>query len=363
MVSIVDDDAPAVVAEFAEATYSVSEGSSVVVTVELDQAPERELVLPLSATGEDGASTPDYSGIPESVTFAASDTSQTFTFTATDDSEDDDGETVRIEFGTLPAGASAGTVDETVVSIVDDDAPAVVAEFAEATYSVSEGSSVVVTVELDQAPERELVLPLSATGEDGASTPDYSGIPESVTFAASDTTQTFTFTATDDSEDDDGETVRIEFGTLPAGTSAGTVDETVVTIVDDEQSGAVGRDESEEAEEEEQEPLTGEFENVPDSFNGNFKLRLRFSDPLADGFSYRSLRDHALQASDGTIKRSKRVNRRNDLWEITVQPDQGASTITITINAGTDCNAPHAICASGDRLLSNNPEATVTRAN
>ena len=363
VVSIIDDDAPAVVAEFAEATYSVSEGSSVVVTVELDQAPERELVLPLTATGEDGASTPDYSGIPESVTFAASDTSQTFTFTATDDSEDDDGETVRIEFGTLPAGASAGTADETVVSIVDDDAPAVVAEFAEATYSVSEGSSVVVTVELDQAPERELVLPLSATGEDGASTLDYSGIPESVTFAALDTSQTFTFTATGDSEDDDGETVRIEFGTLPAGASAGTVDETVVSIVDDEQSGAVGRDESEEAEEEEQEPLTGEFENVPDSFNGNFKLRLRFSDPLADGFSYRSLRDHALQASDGTIKRSKRVNRRNDLWEITVQPGQGASTITITINAGTDCNAPHAICASGDRLLSNNPEATVTRAN
>jgi hypothetical protein len=102
-----------VAAEFAEATYSVSEGSSVVVTVELDQAPERELVLPLSATGEDGASTPDYSGIPESVTFAASDTSRTFTFTAADDStddseEDDDGETVRIEFGTLPAGASAG---------------------------------------------------------------------------------------------------------------------------------------------------------------------------------------------------------------------------------------------------------------
>ena len=121
MVSIVDDDAPAVVAEFAEATYSVSEGSSVVVTVELDQAPGTGTGAASERDGRRRASTLDYSGIPESVTFAASDTSQTFTFTATGDSEDDDGETVRIEFGTLPAGASAGTVDETVVSIVDDE--------------------------------------------------------------------------------------------------------------------------------------------------------------------------------------------------------------------------------------------------
>ena len=183
--------------------------------VELDVAPEREVVIPLVAANQGGASSSDYGTLPTSVTFSATETAKTFTFTATDDSADDDGESVRFSFGTLPGGVSEGSTDETVISITDDDAPSVVVSFAQDAYTVAEGSSVTVAVELDVAPEREVVIPLVATNQGGATSADYGTLPTSVTFSATETAKTFTFTATDDSADDDGESVRFSFGTLP----------------------------------------------------------------------------------------------------------------------------------------------------
>ena len=66
----------------------------------------------------------DYSGVPASVTFAIGDTEKSFTFTATADEVNDDGESVKLSFGTLPDGVTAGTTDESVVTITDDDVPA-----------------------------------------------------------------------------------------------------------------------------------------------------------------------------------------------------------------------------------------------
>ena len=165
-------DVPAVVVSFAAGSYTVSEGSSVTVTVELDAAPEREVVVPLTATAQGGATAGDYT-VPASVTFAAGDTSKTFVVAASDDSDDDDGESVEVGFGTLPALVSAGSQATATVTIVDTDVPAVVVSFAAGSYTVSEGSSVTVTVELDAAPEREVVVPLTATAQGGATAGDY----------------------------------------------------------------------------------------------------------------------------------------------------------------------------------------------
>ena len=63
----------------------------------------------------------DYTLSQMSVTFNSGEMSATFTVTAEDDSEDDDGESITIGFGTLPAGVSAGSTESTTVSLVDDD--------------------------------------------------------------------------------------------------------------------------------------------------------------------------------------------------------------------------------------------------
>ena len=79
--------------------------------------------------------------MPPSITFNAGDTEVDINFSATQDQDNDDGESVKLTFGnTLPAGVSAGNTDEAVVSITDDDVPAVRVSFEQGTYTVAEGA-------------------------------------------------------------------------------------------------------------------------------------------------------------------------------------------------------------------------------
>ena len=66
-------------------------------------------------------SSADYSGVPANVTFVPGDTEETINFSATQDTLNDDGESVKLTLGNLPAGVSAGNTDEAVVTITDDD--------------------------------------------------------------------------------------------------------------------------------------------------------------------------------------------------------------------------------------------------
>ena len=253
-ISITDDDDPEVTVSFAASTYTVAESDDpnttpaeehkVTVTVTLNADPERTVVIPITKTNQGGASDADYSGVPASATFASGETSKTFTFTATPDTVDDDGESVLLTFGTLPARVSAGTTAATTVSITDDDDPEVTVTFAASTYTVAESDDpnttpaeehkVTVTLTLNADPERSVVIPITKTNQGGASDADYSGVPASVTFASGETSKTFTFTAASDTVDDDDESVKLAFGALPARVSAGTTAETVISITDDD---------------------------------------------------------------------------------------------------------------------------------
>ena len=247
-VTIRDDDDPLVEVSFGAATYNVTEGESVDVTLTLSVDPERPVTIPVTATDQDGASTADYSGAPVNVTFASGETEKTLTFSAVQDTENDDGESVKLGLGILPERVTAGTPSETTVNITDDDLPEVKVSFGAAAYTVAESddaatteateNQVVVTVNLDADPERTVAVPIQATGEGGATGDDYSNVPAEVVFNSGDTEKTFTFIASPDDIDDDGESVKLTFGaTLPDGVTAGTPTEAVVTIVDDDTAG------------------------------------------------------------------------------------------------------------------------------
>ena len=160
---------------------------------------------------------------------------------ATQDTANDDGESVELSFGTLPDRVSAGSTDRATVSITDDDdppqpppPPQVSVSFEQGAYTVAEGGSVTVKVTLSADPERSVTVPISTSHLGGASGSDYSGVPSSVSFAAGETEQSFSFMAAQDAANDDGESVRLSFGTPPAGVSAGSNDETVISITDDD---------------------------------------------------------------------------------------------------------------------------------
>ena len=58
------------------------------------------------------------------------------------------------------------------------------------------------------------------------------------------------------------------------------------------------------------------------------------------------------------MTRAKRVDGRNDLWDITINPDGGVDVVA-TIEARSDCVTAPVICATGDRPLSENASVTI----
>ena len=241
----------AVTVEFEESTYTVAEsdGSStmdvtenaVEVTVTLSADPLREVIIPITKTNEGGATNSDYSGVPASVTFASGDTEKMFTFTATADTADDDEDKVKLGFGTLPAGVTAGTTSETTVSITDDDYPNITVSFGAATYSADEGGdSIGVIVKLSASPERDFLrIPFTAMLQGGALAADYE-FRDGVNVNANDTEVEIRFTAIQDTDEDHGESILLGFGTpLPEGITASGTTTTTVTIIDDDPAVAV----------------------------------------------------------------------------------------------------------------------------
>ncbi len=240
-VTIVENDTATVslmdvmVAEDAGAaafTVTLSEQSSAPVTVDY-------------ATSDGTAAEPDdYTETSGTLTFTAPETELTIRVPVIDDTVDEEEtETFTLTLSNAAQAGLAGGAGTLAATgtITDNDDPAVAVSFGAETYTAAEGGEpVTVTVSLDRDPEREVVIPLSATLGNGAVAADVSEIPAEVRFTAGGAlNRTFPLTAVDDDVDDGGETVLLEFGTLPARVTAGTTASATVTLTDEDQRGVM----------------------------------------------------------------------------------------------------------------------------
>ena len=231
-VTVTDDDTRGVT--FTPPSLTVDEGGTNTYTVVLDTEPTAAVTV----TVNDPTDNADVTAGPASLTFSTSnwDTAQTVTVSA---AEDDDAlhDTATVTH-TLAGGDYASFAAPSVaVTVVDNEAPGVAVSFGAATYTAAEGSGVTVTVQLSSDPGRRVTIPITAANHGGASNGDYSGVPANVTFGATERRKTFTFTATQDTVDDDGESVQLGFGTLPTDVSAGTPSTSTVSITDNDTRG------------------------------------------------------------------------------------------------------------------------------
>ena len=78
---------------------------------------------------------------------------------------------------------------------------------------------------------------------------------------------------------------------------------------------------------------------------GGFEVRIAFSEAVAG-----RAKDAAIQVSGGTLARAVRVNKRKDLWALTVNPS-GYEAVTVTLPATADCAAAGAVCTADGRRL------------
>ena len=232
-VTVSDDETvdPLVTVRFTQSSYSVTEGHSVTVKVKLSADPGRTVTIPIRKVNQGGATATDYSGVPLNMTFNSGTTEATFSFSATADTVIETSEVVRLSFGALPAGVQAGNIDATNVIIGDT----VRVTFLAGTYIAYEGGDdAQVSVQLsDPAPGR-ISIPLTAQGGNGATSADWSGVPEELVFQRGDERKTFTVTAIDDAQNDSNEFVLLSFRTLPVGVAAGDLDTAQVALLSTE---------------------------------------------------------------------------------------------------------------------------------
>ena len=108
--------------------------------------------------------------------------------------------------------------------------------------------------------------------------------------------------------------------------------------------------------------LTASTHDVPAAHDGSttFTFELRFSEEPADGFSYKTLRDHAFTVTGGEVVKARRLEKgKNVRWEISVTPD-GDGPVTIVLPVTTDCDASGAVCTEDGRKLSSRLDLTVS---
>ena len=212
-----------------------SEGSGgLLFEVSLNTASSKDVTVDYATADGTAESGADYTETTGTLTFAAETTGPlTIRVAITNDGEDEEEERFTVEL----SGAANATLGDARATgtIEDDDDPAVAVMFGAASYEAAEGgSSAVVTVELSGDPERTVEIAVTAAGANGADSGDYTVTGTTVTFGSGETSKEVTVAAVDDGVDDDGESVRLGLGTLPAGVTAGSPATAVVRLADND---------------------------------------------------------------------------------------------------------------------------------
>ena len=158
---------------------------------------------------------------------------------------------------------------------------------------------------------------------------DYTPTSGTLTFASNETAKTVSVPISDDTVEDDGETLTL---TLSSPTAA--------VLADAEATGTIRNSETPTAP-----ALTASFQDVPASHDGasTFTFGLQFSENV-EGLSYTTLRDDAFDVDGGEVAEAQRKTQGNDRsWTIHVEPD-GRGAVSITLPAG-------AVSTTDDRSL------------
>ena len=346
-----------VVPQLAVADAEATEGEDPSLDFVVTLAPAAAFMVTVNYATEDGTATAgaDYTGTNGTLTFAVGETEKTVSVPVMDDTVEDTPETLTLKLsGAAPPydrTSRAWGSEEAGVLIVDDVATGTIRNTEEQadprTVSVSgasaaEGGSVVFTVSLSAASDREVTVDYATSGGTATSGTDFTAESGTLTFAANETSKTLSVATTDDSDDEDDETFTL---TLTSPTNATLDDATATATIRDNDTTAA---------------LTASFKNLPATHDGSseFTFQVEFSEDV--GISYATLRDDAFEVDEGDVTAARRVNGRHDLWEITVEPDD-REAVSITLPGERVCGTTGAVCTRGEnpRALSNSPSVTV----
>ena len=256
------------------------------------------------------------------------------------------------------ASAYTSTGSAAQIKVEGHANPEVLISVSDATATEGPGVTMDFVVSLSRATSGTVTVEYVTINGTALAFQDYQYKEGTLTFQPGETSKTVSVPIINDAVDDSGETFQLLLlnstgadiagsGMLGGGTGTGTIFNT---------EGLTGSFENVPGE---HDGLTGSFEGVPEAHDGQsaFSFRVAFSEDI--GISYKTLRDESFTTTGGAVTGARRVDGRNDLWEITVKPSD-AENVTITLPR-RDCGTTGAVCTREDtpRALTNSPSATV----
>ena len=225
-----DDDTPVI---NVSGPLSVNEGDGVATfTISLSNASEFPITVDYATVDGTAVAGSDFTAASGSVTFAPGETSMTVDVPITDDSVVESDEAFSLDLSNVQGDALIGS-GSAETAILDNEGSTT---FNVQNVSVSEGSTATITVTRSGDAQSEQTVEIATlvpqAGVDSAEASDFVANTATLTFAAGQTTATFTVDTTSDDVYEGAETFRVELSNPSEGAQIndGTG---VVTILDD----------------------------------------------------------------------------------------------------------------------------------
>ena len=264
------------------------------------------------------------------------------------------------------ASAYTSTGSSAQIKVEGNANPEVLLSISDATATEGTDATMDFVVTLNRSSSGTVTVDYISAADTATSGTDYREVIGTLTFLPGQTSKIISVPIIDDTVPDSGETFKVflrnpKGADIAAAIGIGTILNTEILTgsfenVPEAHDGLTG---SFENVPEAHDGLTGSFEGVPEAHDGQsaFSFRVAFSEDI--GLSYKTLRDESFTTTGGAVTGARRVDGRNDLWEITVKPS-GAENVTITLPR-RDCGTTGAVCTREDtpRALTNSPSATV----
>lgn len=230
------------VLRFSQATYDVGENNGTA-TIKVVRAEGSAGTVTVDYATSDGSATAgsDYTAAKGTLTFGPGEVEKQFSVAITDDTADENDETVNLTLSNPTNQATLGTPSAAFLRIIDNEVPPGAAgtlQFSAAEYSVNENAgSAIVTVARTGGTAGTVTV--SYTTSDGSATAnsDYTPASGTLTFADGETTKSFSVSVTDDTSAEPDETVLLSLSNPAGGATLGSPSRATLTIFDGDRGG------------------------------------------------------------------------------------------------------------------------------
>ncbi|MBL9169048.1 MAG: hypothetical protein JNN07_15010, partial [Verrucomicrobiales bacterium] len=189
------------------------------------------VAVDFATTNGTAISTNDYRGTNGTLAFAVGVASRTITIPIANDTLDEEDETFEVNLFNPQSGVQLGTITNTVVTIVDNDAGGTI-KLSAATYSGTEGTNAIIKVFRSGGLASGVTVHLGSSAGTATAGTDYTEVSTNLVFAAGETNKTVNLAVAMDALVDSSETVNLTLTEATGGASLGEPNTAVLTLTD-----------------------------------------------------------------------------------------------------------------------------------